>query len=46
MKKELLTRSISIEKDLQSKIQQEAERDCSSFNAVVRKILKEYFKNK
>lgn len=41
-----IQRSILITKELSAKIDKEVEKDCSSFNAVVKKILTEYFKNK
>lgn len=46
MKKDTVTRSISIDSELAKKIFEEVQRDCSSFAAVVRKILTEYFKDK
>lgn len=46
VKKENTQRSIVISKELSDKIKIEVEKDCSSFSAVVKKILTEYFKNK
>lgn len=46
MKENKIARSVQLPQALVDKIQQDADEKCCSFNAIVRKILVEYYKNK
>lgn len=46
IKESNVLRSVMLPKELVDKIQQDADSNYTSFNAVVRKILVEYYKNK
>lgn len=46
MKENNVARSVVLPKSIADKVQQDADNNCSSFNAIVRKILVEYYKNK
>lgn len=46
MKQDKVLRSVLLPKELVEKIQQDADESFSSFNAIVRKIIVEYYKNR
>lgn len=46
MKENKVARSVQLPQALVEKIQQDADEKCCSFNAIVRKILTDYYDNK